>query len=172
MFMYGFLVGSVIPMSIVYVMRPESLANLFEFFSSSLFIAMAWSEDVTERFNLTRDLFSPTLRPSPKMYHCHNIDFWYQAFSWMIYLCFISSLITFILNQRWKNSMTFLNDAERTDADIDFVFYYLCIFVLAMLSICLRTLVEYHLLGRLKPSTIAYFMWYTVCFALVCLWNR
>ena len=172
MFTYGFLAGSVIPMSIVYVMRPESLGNLFEFFSSSLFIAMTWSEDVTERFNLTHELFTPTLRPSAKMYNCYNIDFWYRALSWTIYLCFISSLITFILNQRWKNSVTFLNDPEGADAGTDFVFYYFCIFVLAMLSICLRTLVEYHLLGRLKPSTIAYFMWYTVSFALVCLWNR
>ncbi|CAF4843732.1 unnamed protein product, partial [Rotaria magnacalcarata] len=44
--------GSVVPLSIVYVMRPDSLNNLFDLVSSSLLIAFNWSEGVAQRFNL------------------------------------------------------------------------------------------------------------------------
>ncbi len=34
MFMYGLTAGSIIPLTIVYIIRPESLTNLFDFLSS------------------------------------------------------------------------------------------------------------------------------------------
>ncbi|CAF4019327.1 unnamed protein product [Adineta steineri] len=120
MFMYGLTAGSIIPLSIVYIMRPESLTNLFDFISSSLLIAFNWSEGVAQRFNLSNDLFFSThnnintILPI-KMYSCYTIEYWYNAFSWIIYICFILSLIIFILNQRLKNS----NEIFSNDDDDD-----------------------------------------------------
>ncbi|UJR27120.1 hypothetical protein I4U23_008419 [Adineta vaga] len=120
MFMYGLTAGSIIPLSIVYIVRPESLENLLEFVSSSLVIALNWSEDVAQRFNLSHDLFSSTndinntILPR-KMYSCYTIEYWYNLFSWIIYICFLLSLIIFILNQRFKQSNEFFTN----DADVD-----------------------------------------------------
>ncbi|CAF4911508.1 unnamed protein product [Rotaria sp. Silwood1] len=172
MFMYGLTAGSVIPLSIVYMMRPESLKNLFDLISSSLLIAFNWSEGVAQRFNLSNDLFfnndiNQTI--SIKMYSCYTIEYWYNIFSWIIYFSFILSLILFILNQRFKNSEEDLfhnNNNEYEYRTTDFVFYYFCIFILAMTSILIRILMEHYLLGYLKPFTIVYLLWYIVSFAI------
>ncbi|CAF0914374.1 unnamed protein product [Adineta steineri] len=189
MFMYGLTAGSIIPLSIVYIMRPESLTNLFDFISSSLLIAFNWSEGVAQRFNLSNDLFFSThnnintILPI-KMYSCYTIEYWYNAFSWIIYICFILSLIIFILNQRLKNSNEIFSNDDDDDNNnnttsndqeyigIDFVFYYFCVFILAIISILIRMFMEYYLLGYLKPFTIVYLLWYIVSFAIVWLWNR
>ncbi|CAF0952191.1 unnamed protein product [Rotaria sordida] len=177
MFMYGLTAGSIIPLSIVYIMRPESLKNLFDLISSSLLIAFNWSEDVAQRFNLSNDLFfnndlNQTI--SIKMYSCYTIEYWYNIFSWIIYFCFILSLIIFILNQRFKNSEEelFHNNNQPEYIRTDFVFYYFCIFILAMTSILIRILIEHYLLGYLKPFTVVYLLWYIISFAIVWLWNR
>jgi len=175
--MYGLTVGSIIPLTIVYIIRPESLTNLFDFLSSSLFIAFNLSEGVAQRFNLSTDLFfnnQNAILPT-KMYSCYTIEYWYNIFSWFIYICFILSLILFILNQRFKNSSEFFsneNNNEHEYIGIDFVFYYFCIFILAIISILIRILMEHYLLGYLKPFTIVYLLWYIVSFAIVWLWNR
>src|SRR5215475_660624 len=98
MFMYGLTVGSIIPLTIVYMIRPESLTNLFDFLSSSFLIAFNFSEGVAQRFNLSNDLFFPTNQNSEsrmKTYSCYTIEFWYNIVSWIIYICFILSLILF-----------------------------------------------------------------------------
>lgn len=179
MFLYGLTAGSVIPLSIVYIMRPESLTNLFDLFSSSVLIAFNWSDGVAQRFNLSNDLFdnyyemtSPKLL---KMYSCYTIEYWYNIVSYIIYLCFLLSLIIFLLNQHIKNSETlFHNDTnqEQETNGIDFVFYHFCIFIIAMISIFIRILIEHYLLGHLKSFTIVYLLWYSVSFAIVWLWNR
>ena len=95
MFLYGLTAGSIIPLTIVYLIRPESLTNLFDFMSSTFLIAFNWSEGVAQRFNLSHDLFSLTDSsglPTLKMYSCYTIESWYNAFSWIIYICFILSL--------------------------------------------------------------------------------
>ncbi|CAF2131243.1 unnamed protein product [Rotaria magnacalcarata] len=175
MFMYGLAAGSVVPLSIVYVMRPDSLNNLFDLVSSSLLIAFNWSEGVAQRFNLSNDLvlngnLNPTL--PIKIYSCYTIEYWYNIFSWIIYISFILSLILFILNQRFKNTPEELfHDQYRTHEQenivLDFVFYYFCIFILAMISISIRILMEYYFLRYLKPFTIVYLLWYIVSFAIV-----
>jgi len=177
--MYGLTAGTIIPLSIVYVMRPESLTNLFDFISSSLLIAFNWSEDVAQRFNLSNDLFpssNPINTTLPiKMYSCYTIEYWYNIFSWIIYICFLLSLIIFLLNQHFKTSEQLFPDENNTDQEdigIDFVFYYFCVFILAIISILIRMLMEHYLLGYLKPFTIVYLLWYIVSFAIVWLWNR
>lgn len=174
MFMYGLTAGSVVPLSIVYIMRPDSLKNLFDLLSSSLLIAFNWSDGVAQRFNLSSDLSlssnNPTL--SMKIYSCYTIEYWYNLFTWMIYVCFLLSLIIFILNQRFKYSEEELFNNEQEHIGIDFVFYYFCIFVIAMISILIRILMEYYLLGHLKPFTVVYLLWYTISFAVVWLWSR
>lgn len=182
MFMYGLTAGSVIPLSIVYMMRPESLTNLFDFLASSLLIAVNWSDGVAQRFNLSHDLSSwsndARARLPVKTYSCYNLEYWYNVFSWLIYACFGVSLIIFVANQRSKNAEPlFSNDDEqlgdeRESMGMDFVFYYFCVFTLAMLSIGVRMLMEYYLLGHLKPLTVVYLLWYIVSFAIVWLWNR
>ncbi|CAF2598946.1 unnamed protein product [Rotaria sp. Silwood2] len=105
--MYGLTAGSIIPLSIVYMMRPESLKNLFDLISSSLLIAFNWSEGVAQRFNLSSDLFfnnDINETTSIKVYSCYTIEYWYNIFSWIIYFSFILSLILFILNQRVQQS--------------------------------------------------------------------
>jgi hypothetical protein len=176
--MYGLTAGSIIPLTVVYIIRPESLTNLFDFLSSSFFIAFNWSEDVAQRFNLSTDLFSTnnpnTIFPT-KIYSCYTIEYWYNIFSWIIYICFILSLILFILNQRWKHSEEFFpneNLHEQEDLGLDFVFYYFCVFIVAMISIFLRILMEHYLLGYLKPFTVVYLLWYIVSFTLVWFWNN
>ncbi len=178
MFMYGLTAGSIIPLTIVYIIRPESLTNLFDFLSTSLFIAFNWSEGVAQRFNLSNELFSNnnlnTIYPM-KMYSCYTIEYWYNIFSWIIYICFILSLILFILNQRFKNSEEYFHNNDNYEQEhigIDFVFYYFCVFILAIISILIRILMEHYLLGYLKPFTIVYLLWYIVSFAIVWLWNR
>jgi ABC-type uncharacterized transport system permease subunit len=176
MFMYGLTAGSIIPLTVVYIMRPESLSNLFDFISSSLLLAFNWSEGVAQRFNLSNDLFlnNDINRTLPiKMYSCYTIEYWYNIFSWIIYTCFILSVLIFILNQRFKNSPElFDHDNEQEYIGIDFVFYYFCVFLLAMISILIRIGMEHYLLGHLKPFTIIYLLWYIVSFAIVWLWNR
>lgn len=178
MFLYGLTIGSIVPLSIVYIVRPESLINLFDFLSSSLFLAFNWSDGVAQRFNLSVDLFSPDNQNSMrsmKMYSCYTIEYWYNIFSWIIYICFILSLILFILNQHFKNSEEFFsneNNSEQEHIGIDFVFYYFCVFIFAIISILIRIFIEYYLLGYLKAFTIVYLLWYIVSFALVWLWNR
>jgi len=176
--MYGLAAGSIIPLTIVYIVRPESLINLFDFLSSSLLIAFNLSEGVAQRFNLSHDLFSNNNLNSMisiKMYSCYTIEYWYNLFSWIISLCFILSLILFLLNQCLKNSEEFFHHdrySEQEYIGIDFVFYYFCVFIIAIISILIRILMEYYLLGYLKPFTIAYLLWYIVSFAIVWLWNR
>ncbi|CAM4914339.1 unnamed protein product [Rotaria socialis] len=126
MFMYGLAAGSVVPLSIIYVMRPDSLKNLFDLVSSSLLIAFNWSEGVAQRFNLI-----------------------------VIQL----NIVLFILNQRFKNTPeeSFhdqYHTREQENIVLDFVFYYFCIFILAMISISIRILMEYYFLRHLKPFTI------------------
>lgn len=174
MFAYGFAAGSIIPLAIVYLMRPESLTNLLEFFSTSLFMALNWSDGVAERFNLTTDLFSSPVRLSMKIYSCYHIEYWYQTCSWAIYLSLFSSLILFLLNQHLKSSEFSAHDDQqgRRDVGVDIVFSYFCIFLLAMLTIFLRLFIEQYLLGQFKLWTMIYLLWYTVSFAVVWLWNR
>lgn len=176
MFMYGLTAGSIIPLSIIYIMRPESLTNLFDFISSSFLIAFNWTEGVAQRFNLSNDLFlyNEINNTLPiKMYSCYTIEYWYNIFSWIIYTCFVLSLIIFILNQRFKHSEEyFSNDNEPESIGHDFVFYYFCVFIFAIISILIRILLEYYLLGYLKPFTIVYLLWSIVSFAIVWLWNR
>jgi hypothetical protein len=177
--MYGLTAGSIIPLTIVYLIRPESLTNLFDFMSSSFLIAFNWSEGVAQRFNLSYDLFSMNNHNtivSMKMYSCYTIEYWYNVFSWIIYLCFILSFILLILNLRLKTSEEeFFQEDDHHDhynLGIDFVFYYFCVFILAIISIFIRILMEHYLLGYLKPFTIVYLLWYIVSFAIVWLWNR
>ena len=118
MFAYGFAAGSIIPLAIVYLMRPESLTNLLEFFSTSLFMALNWSDGVAERFNLTTDLFSSPVRLSMKIYSCYHIEYWYQTCSWVIYLSLFSSLILFLLNQHLKSSEFFSHDDQQGRRDV------------------------------------------------------
>ncbi len=175
MFMYGLTAGSIIPLTIVYLIRPESLSNLFDFMSSSFLIAFNWSEGVAQRFNLSHDLFSINNQNtivSMKMYSCYTIEYWYNVFSWIIYLCFILSLILLILNQRLKTSEEEIFQDDHDNLGIDFVFYYFCVFIVAIISILIRILMEHYLLGYLKPFTIVYLLWYIVSFAIVWLWNR
>ncbi|CAF3552481.1 unnamed protein product [Rotaria socialis] len=162
MFMYGLAAGSVVPLSIIYVMRPDSLKNLFDLVSSSLLIAFNWSEGVAQRFNLSNDLvLNGNLNPilPIKIYSCYTIEYWYNIFSWIIYISFILSLVLFILNQRFKNTPeeSFhdqYHTREQENIVLDFVFYYFCIFILAMISISIRILMEYYFLRHLKPFTI------------------
>ena len=180
MFIYGLTAGSIIPLTAVYLIRPESLTNLFDFLSASFLIALNWSEGVAQRFNLSHELFSlnneNTIVPM-KMYSCYTIEYWYNIFSWLIYLCFILSFILLILNFRFKTSEEEYfqeNDDyhEQEHLGIDFLFYHFCVFLLAIISISIRILMEHYLLGYLKSLTIAYLLWYIVSFAIVWLWNR
>ncbi|CAF0754111.1 unnamed protein product [Adineta ricciae] len=121
MFMYGLTAGSIIPLSVVYIIRPESLTNLLEFVSSSLLLALNWSEDVAQRFNLSHDLFSSTHNTNSilprKLYSCYTIESWYNLFSWIIYICFVLSLIIFIFNQRFKSSNELFSNDEETPSE-------------------------------------------------------
>lgn len=177
MFLYGLTAGSIIPMSIVYLIRPESLTNLFEFLSSSFLIALNWSDGVAQRFNLSHDLFSPSQSnlSSMKLYSCYTVESWYNLWTWMIYFSFLSTFILFIVNQHWKNSEEFFaeeNLHEHIDLSLDVVFYYFCISILAFIAIFLRMIMEYYLLGYCKALTIVYLLWYILSFASVWLWNR
>lgn len=185
MFLYGLTAGSIIPLSIVYIIRPESLTNLFDFLSSSFLIALNWSDGVAQRFNLSHDLFSSSNPHHPhskttnvlsmKLYSCYTIESWYNGFTWLIYFCFLSSLILFIVNQHWKTSEEFFpeeNLHEQIDLGLDVLFYYFCIFILALIAILVRMTMEYYLLGYCKVVTLVYLLWYILSFAFVWLWNR
>lgn len=175
MFMYGLTAGSIIPLTIVYLIRPESLTNLFDFLSSSLFLALNWSDGVAQRFNLSLDLFSShnqNTLSTIKMYSCYTIEYWYNIFSSIIYICFFLTIILFIYKQRLKNSQEYFLNENHESIDIDMVFYYFCIFIFAIISILIRLFMEYYLLGYLKLFTIVYLLWYIISFAFVWLWNR
>lgn len=180
MFLYGLTAGSIIPLSIVYLIRPESLTNLFEFLSSSFLIAFNWSDGVAQRFNLSHDLFSTSSSSnsnpsSMKLYSCYTVESWYNVWTWMIYFSFLSTLILFIINQHWKTSEEFFpeeNLHEHTDLGLDVVFYYFCISILAFIAILLRMMMEYYLLGYCRALTIGYLLWYILSFAMVWLWNK
>lgn len=168
MFLYGFTIGSFVPLIIVYLMRPESLANLWEFFSTSLLFTMAWSDGVAHRFNLTTDLLTGSNRLLTKMYSCYTVESWYQICSWTIYLSFVLTLILFIVHQHQKSTSLFDESTER----LDIVFYYFCIFLSAIIMIVCRVFIEHYLLGYIRVWTLIYLLWYLSSFILVCLRNR
>ena len=175
MFFCGLTAGSIIPLSFVYLLRPESLTNLFDLISSSLLFASNWSEGVAQRFNLSNDLFVNSDINTNQMYTCFTIEYWYNIFSWIIYLCFILSLILLVLNQRVKNFEELFHRENSDDLEyieVNFIFYYFCIVFLAMISILMRILMEHYLLGYIKSFTIVYLLWYIISFAIVWLWNR
>jgi len=168
MFLYGFAIGSVVPMTIVYLMRPESLTNLLEFFSSSLLFTMTSSDGVAHRFNLTTDLLTGSNRLMIKMYSCYTVESWYQICSWTIYLSFVFTLILFLVHQHRKTTSLFEEPTERFDT----VFYYFCIFLLAIVMIVCRIFIEHYLLGYIRLWTLMYLFWYLLSFVLVYLRNR
>lgn len=168
MFLYGFAIGSLLPLTVVYLMRPDSLTNLWEFFSSSLFLTMTWSDGVAQRFNLTTDLRSGLNRSTMKFYSCYNVESWYQICSWMIYLSFFFTCILGILHQHWKNTPLFDPSSHRYDT----VFFYFCIVLLALVMILCRVFIEHSLLGSIRLWTLVYLLWYLFSFTLVCIRNR
>ena len=172
LFIYGFTAGSIIPLTIVYAMRPESLSNLWEFFSMSLFLTLNWSDGVAERFNLSTDLSSYRYDSTRKFYTCYSIESWYQGSSWMIYASFLLSILLAIVNQRRKYEPLLSSLDHQDQTAIDLVLYYFCIFVFAQSIVLFRLFIEYYYLGQFQTSTVIYLFWYIVSFSIVWFWNR
>lgn len=164
MFLYGLTAGSIIPLTIVYFIRPESLVNLFEFLSSSFLIAFNWSDGVAKRFNLSLDLFSLN-SSTTKEYSCYTIEHWYSFFSYLTYFCLFSSILLLVCNQRLKSLVS-------NENSIDWLFYYFCILIFALASIFVRILIEHYLLGHLKFLTMIYLFWFLISFGFVWLSTR
>lgn len=172
LFIYGFTAGSLLPLSIVYLMRPESLTNLWELFSPSLLLTLISSGDVAERFNLTSDLLFDYEEHRNKIYSCISIEVWYRTSSWLIYLSFLLSLILIFVNQRSKRLSLLNSSVDEDHRSIDFVFCYFCIFLFAQSINLFRIFVEYYYLENFCKSTLICSFWYFLSFLVVCLRDR
>jgi hypothetical protein len=172
MFLVGFTIGSVVPLSVVYVMRPESLNNLVEFFSSGMLITLTWGEGIAHRFNLTHDILSPSVpSTSAKLYSCFTMEWWYQSSTWLIYALFLLSIVLMLIDRRLK-SLQCLEQRDDDRVTVDLVLIYFCIVLVAMCAIFVRLFLEYYVFGQCQLWTLIYLLWYLLSFTVVCLWNR